>query len=108
MHTRPISRSKSKLYRFDSDANEWKERGIGQAKILQHKGNKRIRFLFRQEKTLKIRGNHISAFRGGFVVARGGSVCPGRGLARLARRSTAEGRGEGGDGVLDAPGREVN
>lgn len=50
---------KSKLYRFDAESNEWKERGIGQARILQHKENKRIRFLFRQEKTLKIRANHI-------------------------------------------------
>lgn len=51
--------SKSKLYRFDSDSNEWKERGVGQARILQHKENKRSRFLMRQEKTLKIRGNHV-------------------------------------------------
>jgi len=47
------------LYRFDSDSNEWKERGVGQARILQHKENKRSRFLMRQEKTLKIRGNHV-------------------------------------------------
>lgn len=32
---------------------------MGQAKLLRHEGNRRIRFLFRQEKTLKIRGNHI-------------------------------------------------
>lgn len=51
--------SKSKLYRFDNENNEWKERGVGQAKVLEHKENKRIRFLFRQEKTLKIRANHI-------------------------------------------------
>lgn len=51
--------AKCKLYRFDNDSGEWKERGIGQAKLLQHKENKRIRFLMRQEKTLKIRSNHI-------------------------------------------------
>ncbi|MEW5305648.1 MAG: hypothetical protein WDW36_008174 [Sanguina aurantia] len=50
---------KSKLYRFDNDSNEWKERGIGQAKFLQHKENKKVRLLMRQEKTLKIRANHI-------------------------------------------------
>jgi Ran-binding protein 1 len=38
---------------------EWKERGIGQAKLLQHKENKKIRMLMRQEKTLKIRANHL-------------------------------------------------
>lgn len=54
--------SKCKLYRFDNDNNEWKERGIGQCKILQHKENKKVRLLMRQEKTLKIRANHISEF----------------------------------------------
>jgi hypothetical protein len=54
-------RSKSKLYRFDNETNEWKERGVGHAKVLEHKENKRVRFLFRQEKTLKIRANHIGA-----------------------------------------------
>ena len=52
-------RSKSKLYRFDTENNEWKERGIGHVKFLQHKENKKIRLLMRQEKTLKIRANHI-------------------------------------------------
>ncbi|KAL4418894.1 hypothetical protein ABPG77_002637 [Micractinium sp. CCAP 211/92] len=51
--------AKCKLYRFDNDAGEWKERGVGQGRILRHKENKKIRFLMRQDKTLKIRGNHI-------------------------------------------------
>ena len=51
--------SKTKLYRYDADSSEWKERGIGQAKLLQHKENKKIRMLMRQEKTLKIRANHL-------------------------------------------------
>ncbi|GAX86097.1 hypothetical protein CEUSTIGMA_g13510.t1 [Chlamydomonas eustigma] len=50
---------KTKLYRFDGDSGEWKERGIGQAKLLQHKENKKVRMLMRQEKTLKIRANHL-------------------------------------------------
>ena len=29
--------SKCKLYRFDNDNGEWKERGVGQGRILQHK-----------------------------------------------------------------------
>lgn len=53
--------SKSKLYRFDHDAGEWKERGVGQVRLLQSKENKKIRLLHRQEKTLKIRANHIGA-----------------------------------------------
>uniref|UniRef100_A0A7S0NBZ4 RanBD1 domain-containing protein n=1 Tax=Chlamydomonas leiostraca TaxID=1034604 RepID=A0A7S0NBZ4_9CHLO len=50
---------KSKLYRFDTGSNEWKERGVGVTKLLQHKENKKVRLLMRQDKTLKIRANHI-------------------------------------------------
>ena len=50
---------KSKLYRFDHDSGEWKERGVGQVKLLRHKENDRVRLLFRQEKTLKVRANHV-------------------------------------------------
>lgn len=37
----------------------WCERGVGDAKILKHKENNRIRILMRQEKTLKILVNHF-------------------------------------------------
>lgn len=47
---------RAKLYRFVN--GEWKERGVGNAKLLQHKETKKIRFLLRQEKTLKIVANH--------------------------------------------------
>jgi Ran-binding protein 1 len=50
---------KCKLYRFVQEANEWKERGVGQSRVLQHKDNKRCRYLMREEKTLKIRSNHL-------------------------------------------------
>lgn len=49
------------MYRFDKGSSEWKERGIGQAKFLKNKQSKKTRFLMRQDKTLKIRSNHISA-----------------------------------------------
>lgn len=61
-------RRKCKLYRYDHSNNEWKERGVGQARLLRHKANKKIRLLMRQEKTLKIRANHIGQ-------------CPGAALA---------------------------
>lgn len=48
------------MYRFDKDSSEWKERGIGQAKFLKSMATDKIRFLMRQDKTLKIRSNHIS------------------------------------------------
>lgn len=54
--------SKCKLYRYDHEAKEWKERGIGQAKFLKDKQSKKTRFLMRQDKTLKIRANHFGAW----------------------------------------------
>lgn len=53
--------SKSKLYRFDNDSGEWKERGIGQVRLLESSDTGKIRLLMRQEKTLKIRANHFGA-----------------------------------------------
>jgi Ran-binding protein 1 len=38
-----LYRSKCKLYRYDNDAAEWKERGVGQGRILKHKENKKVR-----------------------------------------------------------------
>lgn len=46
-----------KLYRFRN--NEWKERGIGNAKLMRDREQKQVRFLMRQEKTLKPVGNFI-------------------------------------------------
>jgi Ran-binding protein 1 len=37
----------------------WKERGIGQLRILQHKEHSRCRILMRQEKTMKLLINHM-------------------------------------------------
>ena len=37
----------------------WRERGVGDVKILQHKENKKCRVLMRQEKTMKIICNHV-------------------------------------------------
>ena len=51
--------AKAKLYRFDD--GEWKERGVGPLKVLQHKENQMMRILMRTEKTLKIRANHLVA-----------------------------------------------
>ncbi|KAL3786436.1 hypothetical protein HJC23_011017 [Cyclotella cryptica] len=36
----------------------WKERGIGEARILRHRQHQRLRFLMRQEKTMKVIANH--------------------------------------------------
>ena len=55
------ARRKCKLYRFDSDSGEWKERGAGQTRLLRSNESAKIRLLMRQEKTLKIRANHFGA-----------------------------------------------
>lgn len=54
-----LTELKCKLYRYEASSNEWKERGLGVVKLLKHKENGKIRLLMRQEKTLKIRANHI-------------------------------------------------
>ncbi|KAI4353384.1 hypothetical protein L6164_002340 [Bauhinia variegata] len=50
---------KSKLYRFDKDGNQWKERGAGTVKLLKHKETGKVRLVMRQSKTLKICANHL-------------------------------------------------
>ncbi|KAJ3021717.1 UNVERIFIED_CONTAM: Ran GTPase-binding protein yrb1 [Siphonaria sp. JEL0065] len=50
---------RAKLFRFDKPNNEWKERGTGDVKLLQHKESKKIRVLMRRDKTLKICANHF-------------------------------------------------
>ncbi|XP_078428475.1 ran-binding protein 1 homolog b-like [Wolffia australiana] len=50
---------KSKLYRFDKDGNQWKERGTGSVKLLKHKETGKVRLVMRQAKTLKICANHL-------------------------------------------------
>merc|ERR550539_1887730 len=56
-----IFKIRSKLFRFDSAESppEWKERGTGDVRLLQHKENKILRLLMRREKTLRICANHF-------------------------------------------------
>ncbi|XP_028991792.1 ranBP2-like and GRIP domain-containing protein 3 isoform X2 [Betta splendens] len=50
--------NRAKLYRFDTDTKEWKERGIGNVKILKHSTKGKVRLLMRREQVLKICANH--------------------------------------------------
>ncbi|ORX62759.1 Ran binding protein 1 [Hesseltinella vesiculosa] len=50
---------RAKLFRFDKQMKEWKERGTGDVKFLQHKETKKVRLLMRRDKTLKVCANHI-------------------------------------------------
>jgi len=47
---------RAKMYRYVDD--EWKERGIGDLKFLQHDESKKIRILMRRDKVQKIAANH--------------------------------------------------
>ncbi len=49
---------RGKLYRFDPDTNQMKERGIGEMKILQHKTTNICRIVMRREQVLKLCANH--------------------------------------------------
>lgn len=50
--------NRAKLFRFDTECREWKERGVGNVKILRHKITGKIRLLMRREQVLKICANH--------------------------------------------------
>ncbi|KAJ3311466.1 Ran GTPase-binding protein yrb1, partial [Blyttiomyces sp. JEL0837] len=49
-----LFKMRAKLFRFEKATNEWKERGTGDIKLLQHKTTRKIRVLMRRDKTLKI------------------------------------------------------
>ncbi|KAI7898074.1 uncharacterized protein BX663DRAFT_556153 [Cokeromyces recurvatus] len=51
-----LFKMRAKLFRYSN--KEWKERGTGDVKFLQHKETKKIRLLMRRDKTLKVCANH--------------------------------------------------
>ncbi|KAJ1982845.1 Ran GTPase binding protein Sbp1 [Dimargaris verticillata] len=54
-----VFKMRAKLFRFDKTANEWKERGTGDVKLLQHAKSHQVRVLMRRDKTFKICANHL-------------------------------------------------
>ncbi|KAJ1658064.1 Ran GTPase binding protein Sbp1 [Dispira simplex] len=54
-----VFKMRAKLYRFDKAGSEWKERGTGEMKLLQHHDSHLVRVLMRREKTFKICANHL-------------------------------------------------
>jgi rubrerythrin len=48
---------RAKLYRLDDD-KQWKERGIGEIKIMKHKDTGKYRIVMRREQVLKVCANH--------------------------------------------------
>ncbi|KZZ87195.1 hypothetical protein AAP_05834 [Ascosphaera apis ARSEF 7405] len=53
-----LFKMRAKLFKYDSDAKEWKERGTGDVKFLKHKETQKIRLVMRRDKTLKVCANH--------------------------------------------------
>ncbi|KAK7695423.1 single stranded nucleic acid binding protein [Cerrena zonata] len=49
---------RAKLFRFSAESSEWKERGTGDVRLLQHKETKKVRLVMRRDKTLKVCANH--------------------------------------------------
>lgn len=49
---------RAKLFKFDAETKEWKERGTGDVKLLKHKENGKTRLVMRRDKTLKVCANH--------------------------------------------------
>lgn len=57
-----VFKMRAKLFRFDKEASEWKERGTGDVKFLKHKQSQKTRLVMRRDKTLKVCANHYSTF----------------------------------------------
>lgn len=54
-----VFKQRCKLYRFDQDTKEWKEKGTGEIKVLKHKTNENVyRILMRRDQVLKLCANH--------------------------------------------------
>lgn len=61
---------RAKLFKFDKDSREWKERGTGDVRLLKHKENGKTRIVMRRDKTLKVCANHYGMFKKHKRVAR--------------------------------------
>jgi hypothetical protein len=53
--------TKSFISRYDKDSKQWKERGVGDLKILRHPVRQTYRVLLRRDQILKIACNHLIA-----------------------------------------------
>ena len=53
-----VFKHRAKVYRYCSDTKQWKERGVGDIKILRHPSTGITRILLRRDQVLKIALNH--------------------------------------------------
>ncbi|GIX88807.1 ranBP2-like and GRIP domain-containing protein 4 [Caerostris extrusa] len=54
----PIFVHRAKLFRYDSNTKQWKERGVGDIKILSHKEKVRFRIILRRDQVHNVACNH--------------------------------------------------
>ncbi len=50
-----LFKARSKVYLWDKDSNEWKERGVGNVTVIRNEDDKKIRVIHCQEQTFKTR-----------------------------------------------------
>ncbi|KAJ8252860.1 hypothetical protein GJAV_G00206390 [Gymnothorax javanicus] len=53
-----LFKERAKLFRWDRNLNQWKERGVGDIKILYHPQKRCYRVLMRRDQVLKVCANH--------------------------------------------------
>uniref|UniRef100_L7N0T0 RanBD1 domain-containing protein n=2 Tax=Ciona intestinalis TaxID=7719 RepID=L7N0T0_CIOIN len=54
-----LFKERCKMFRFDNSISNWKERGLGELKILFHKGMNLHRVVMRREQVFKVCANHL-------------------------------------------------
>lgn len=54
-----LFKGRTKLFRWERDVGQWKERGVGDLKILFHPVKKCYRVLMRREQVLRVCANHV-------------------------------------------------
>jgi len=54
-----LFKMRAKLFRFDKEGRDWKERGTGDLRLLKHKQTSKVRLVMRRDKTLKVCANHF-------------------------------------------------
>lgn len=59
-----VFKMRAKLFKFDRESKEWKERGTGDVRLLKHKENGKTRLVMRRDKTLKVCANHYGKSSG--------------------------------------------
>ena len=70
---------RAKLFKFDRETREWKERGTGDVRLLKHRENLKTRLVMRRDKTLKVCANHYGECFYYAIRVRGGGAGKQRG-----------------------------